>query len=123
MAFRNNILWTIVIVVVPIVLGLALAVLLDRSSRVAPFLRTLFYVPAVLPLVSVAAIWAWMYNPTDGSVNAILEAVGLGSLQQGWLGQDFDGVLGHPHRGDLGAHRFSDADLPGCTAGDPRGTL
>jgi ABC-type sugar transport system permease subunit len=29
-----------------------------------------------------------MYNPTEGSVNAILQAVGLGSLQQGWLGQD-----------------------------------
>jgi raffinose/stachyose/melibiose transport system permease protein len=87
-AFRNNILWTVVIVVVPIVLGLTLAVLLDRSSRVAPVLRTLFYVPAVLPLVSVAAIWTWMYNPTDGSVNAILRAIGLGSFAQGWLGQD-----------------------------------
>jgi raffinose/stachyose/melibiose transport system permease protein len=87
-AFRNNIIWTVVIIVVPVVLGLTLAVLLDRSSRVAPVLRTLFYMPAVLPLVSVAAIWTWMYNPTEGSVNAILRAIGLGSLQQGWLGQD-----------------------------------
>jgi len=87
-AFRNNVVWTVVIIVVPVVLGLTLAVLLDRSSRVAPVLRTLFYMPAVLPLVSVAAIWTWMYNPTEGSVNALLEAIGLGSLQQGWLGQD-----------------------------------
>lgn len=87
-AFRNNIIWTVVIIVVPVVLGLTLAVLLDRSTRAAPVLRTLFYMPAVLPLVSVAAIWTWMYNPTEGSVNAILEAIGLGSLQQGWLGQD-----------------------------------
>lgn len=87
-AFRNNIIWTVVIIVVPVVLGLTLAVLLDRSSRAAPVLRTLFYMPAVLPLVSVAAIWTWMYNPSEGSVNAILEAIGLGSLQQGWLGQD-----------------------------------
>jgi ABC-type sugar transport system permease subunit len=87
-AFRNNIIWTVVIIVVPVVLGLTLAVLLDRSLRIAPVLRTLFYMPAVLPLVSVAAIWTWMYNPTEGSVNAILEAIGLGSLQQGWLGQD-----------------------------------
>jgi len=87
-AFRNNIIWTVVIIVVPVVLGLTLAVLLDRSTRAAPALRTLFYMPAVLPLVSVAAIWTWMYNPSEGSVNAILEAIGLGSLQQGWLGQD-----------------------------------
>ena len=87
-AFRNNIIWTVVIIVVPVVLGLTLAVLLDRSTRAAPVLRTLFYMPAVLPLVSVAAIWTWLYNPSEGSVNAILEAIGLGSLQQGWLGQD-----------------------------------
>jgi raffinose/stachyose/melibiose transport system permease protein len=87
-AFRNNVLWTIVIIVVPVVLGLSFAVLLDRSSRAAPLLRTVFYMPAVLPLVSVAAIWTWMYNPTEGSINAILGALGLGSLAQGWLGQD-----------------------------------
>ena len=44
--------------------------------------------PAVLPLVAVASIWTWMYNPTAGSVNAILQAISLGSLQQVWLGQD-----------------------------------
>lgn len=87
-AFRNNVIWTVVIIVVPVILGLTLAVLLDRSTRAAPVLRTLFYMPAVLPLVAVAAIWAWLYNPSEGSVNAILEAIGLGSLQQGWLGQD-----------------------------------
>jgi raffinose/stachyose/melibiose transport system permease protein len=87
-AFRNNIIWTVVIIIVPVILGLALAVLLDRGTRAAPVLRTLFYMPAVLPLVSVAAIWTWMYNPTEGSINAILQAVGLGSLAQGWLGQD-----------------------------------
>jgi raffinose/stachyose/melibiose transport system permease protein len=91
-AFKNNIIWTVVIIVVPVVLGLALAVLLDRSSRIGPVLRTLFYMPAVLPLVSVAAIWTWMYNPTDGSINAILRLIGLGSLQQGWLGQESTAV-------------------------------
>jgi raffinose/stachyose/melibiose transport system permease protein len=87
-ALRNNAIWSAVTIVVPIVLGLILAVLLNGSSRIMPLLRTVFYMPAVLPLVSVAAIWGWLYDPREGSVNAILRAIGLGGLAQPWLGSD-----------------------------------
>jgi raffinose/stachyose/melibiose transport system permease protein len=86
LALRNNAAWSAVTIVVPMVLGLTLAVLLNGSSRIMPLLRTIFYMPAVLPLVSVAAIWGWLYNPTEGSVNAILRGIGLGALAQPWLG-------------------------------------
>ena len=33
-------------------------------------LRLVFYTPAVLPLVSVASIWGWLYNPQYGAINA-----------------------------------------------------
>lgn len=87
-ALRNNAIWSVMTIVVPIVLGLLLAVLLNGSSRLMPMLRTVFYMPAVLPLVAVAAIWGWLYDPSQGSVNEILRAVGLGALAQPWLGQD-----------------------------------
>jgi ABC-type sugar transport system permease subunit len=48
----------------------------------------LFYTPGVLPLVSIASIWGWLYNPDYGAVNAALRAVGLDSLTQPWLGQN-----------------------------------
>src|SRR5699024_8226396 len=51
-------------------------------------LRTIFYAPAVLPLVAVASIWAWLYDPTDGAINTALGAGGLDFLEQSWLGQD-----------------------------------
>src|SRR5699024_2144467 len=84
----NNILWSVVTIVLPMALGLLLAVTLNRPSRTSPVLRTIFYAPAVLPLVAVASIWAWLYDPTDGAINTLLRAVGLGSLAQSWLGQD-----------------------------------
>lgn len=84
----NNVLWSLVTIVLPMALGLALAVLLNRSSRTSPVFRTIFYTPAVLPLVSIASIWAWLYNPTDGAINTALSAVGLDALTQSWLGQD-----------------------------------
>lgn len=87
-AALNNVLWSLVTIVLPMVLGLALALLLNRSSRTSPIFRTIFYTPAVLPLVAVASIWAWLHDPTDGAVNTILEGIGLGGLAQSWLGQD-----------------------------------
>jgi len=84
----NNILWSVVTIVLPMALGLLLAVVLNRKSRTSPVLRTIFYAPAVLPLVAVASIWAWLYDPTDGAINTVLGAVGLDFLEQSWLGQD-----------------------------------
>jgi len=88
LALRNNGIWSVVTISVPIALGLSLAVLLNGSSRLMPLLRTIFYMPAVLPLVAVGAIWGWLYDPSRGSVNEILRSLGLGALAQPWLGQD-----------------------------------
>jgi raffinose/stachyose/melibiose transport system permease protein len=88
LALVNNLLWAIVTIVVPVVLGLALAVALHGSARAKPLLRTVFYMPAVLPLVAVATIWGWLFQPSGGAVNETLEMLGLGALAQPWLGQD-----------------------------------
>jgi raffinose/stachyose/melibiose transport system permease protein len=84
----NNVIWTVVTIAVPIALGLALAITLNGKVRGKPVLRMLFYTPGVLPLVAVASIWGWLYNPDFGAVNEFLRAVGLGGLAQPWLGQN-----------------------------------
>lgn len=88
LALVNNVLWAVVTIVVPVALGLALAVALNGSARAKPFLRTVFYMPAVLPLVAVATIWGWLFEPDSGAVNQALDMLGLGALAQPWLGQD-----------------------------------
>ena len=87
-AIINNIIWTIVTITVPVVIGLTLAVMLNGKVRAKPVLRLIFYTPAVLPLVAVASIWGWLYNPQYGVINAVLRAIGLDALAQPWLGQD-----------------------------------
>lgn len=84
----NNVLWSIVTIVLPMTLGLLFAVVLNRKSRTSPIFRTIFYAPAVLPLVSIASIWAWLYDPSDGAINTVLRTIGLSGLEQSWLGQD-----------------------------------
>jgi len=87
-ALKNNLIWTLVTLSVPMVLGLLLAIFLNGRVRGKPVLRLIFYTPAVLPLVSIASIWGWLYNPQYGAINAFLRVVGLDSLAQPWLGQD-----------------------------------
>jgi raffinose/stachyose/melibiose transport system permease protein len=78
----------VVTLTVPVVMGLALAILLNGKVRGKPVLRLIFYTPAVLPLVSIASIWGWLYNPQYGAINEFLRLIGLDALAQPWLGQD-----------------------------------
>nr|WP_273482805.1 sugar ABC transporter permease [Kribbella italica] len=67
---------------------MVLAIALNGKVHGKPVLRLIFYTPAVLPLVSIASIWGWLYNPQYGAINSFLELIGLGGLAQPWLGQD-----------------------------------
>ncbi|GAA3611617.1 carbohydrate ABC transporter permease [Microlunatus ginsengisoli] len=87
-ALINNAIWTIVTITVPVIIGLLLAILLNGKVRGKPVLRLIFYTPAVMPLVAVASIWGWLYNPQYGAINEFLRAIGLGALAQPWLGQN-----------------------------------
>jgi raffinose/stachyose/melibiose transport system permease protein len=85
LAIKNNLIWTAGTLLIPVTLGLLLAVLLDLKLPGRTIFRTIFYGPAVLPLVAVGLIWAWMYNPQFGFINEVLKAIGLGKYARGWL--------------------------------------
>lgn len=85
LALRNNILWTLGTLMIPTVIGLLLAVALNRKLAGRTVFRSIFYSPGILPLVASGMIWAWMYNPNFGVINDFLEFVGLGNLARGWL--------------------------------------
>jgi raffinose/stachyose/melibiose transport system permease protein len=84
-AFVNNLVWTAGAVIIPTAIGLLLAVALNGVTVVNKTMRTIYYAPAVLPLVAVGLIWGWMYNPNFGSINVFLRGVGLDGLAGGWL--------------------------------------
>jgi raffinose/stachyose/melibiose transport system permease protein len=82
----NNVIWIVVGTVGPLVLGLGLALLLWGVRNGSTFYRVVFFLPYVLPAVAVGVVWGWIYAPTRGWLNRGLEAVGLGGLTRGWLG-------------------------------------
>ncbi len=85
LVLRNNLLWTILTLAIPTVFGLLLAVALNSNIKGRIVFRSIFYSPAVLPLVAIGIIWAWIYNPMFGAVNTFLRLIGLGSLTRLWL--------------------------------------
>ncbi len=67
--------------------GLVIALLLNQSIRAIGMWRTLFYLPAVMPLVAAAVLWVWLFNPEGGLINLILKPLlGLvGATPPTWL--------------------------------------
>lgn len=86
---------------VPVVLGLAIAATIRRisTSRLAVVARTVLFVPQVIPLVAAGIAWSWLLS-SNGLVNQVLSAIGLGGLTRAWLG-DFATAL--PAVGVIGA--------------------
>ena len=80
----NTLAYAVVTVPVSVALALALALRVDRPLRGLGPQRLAFFYPAVLPLVSAAAIWLFIYAPTYGLANVALRAVGVSD--QNWLG-------------------------------------
>ncbi|WP_433516598.1 carbohydrate ABC transporter permease [Nonomuraea sp. CA-143628] len=69
---------TLIVVIVPNVAGVALAVLLDRTSWLYRVLRSVFFVPVVLSSVVVSVVWMAMLQD-EGLINRLL------GVRVGWL--------------------------------------
>jgi ABC-type sugar transport system permease subunit len=67
-----------------LVVGLALAVLLNRTLRGVRIFRTIFYLPVVLPAIAVLALWKYIYDPQYGLANTVLHALRLPTSM--WIG-------------------------------------
>ncbi len=60
-----------------VILGVALAVLLNQKVRGMSLYRTIYYLPAVVSGVAVAYMWIWVFTPEAGIVNYALSLVGI----------------------------------------------
>ena len=89
-AFRESLVVTltfaICVVFSELVIGVGLALMLDRNIRGMSVLRTLFILPMMIAPVVVGLMWRYMYHPTVGTFNKTLKSFGLDGID--WLGQN-----------------------------------
>ncbi len=79
-AFGNTVYFTALSVAIELLLGLAIALLLNRTFRYKGVLTALVLVPWAVPTVVSARMWEWMYNTDFGILNRLL------GVQINWLG-------------------------------------
>ncbi|WP_371400505.1 sugar ABC transporter permease [Kribbella sp. NBC_00662] len=84
-ALGNNAIWIAIGTAAPMIIGLLVAVLI-WSGRGGATYRLLFFLPFMLPGVAIGIVWGWIYDPVNGWINRVLNAIGLDGLSRGWLG-------------------------------------
>jgi multiple sugar transport system permease protein len=76
-AFVRTFWFTALSVVASIVLGMVMALILNREFRGVRWARTAFLLPMVATPVATSLVWMMMFNPTLGVLNYLLEVIGL----------------------------------------------
>jgi len=66
-----------VAVPVGILAGVGLALLLNLRVAGISVYRTVFYLPAIVPIVATSVVFVWLLNPQIGLVNQLLQALGM----------------------------------------------
>jgi multiple sugar transport system permease protein len=80
----NTLVFALFAVATEFLLGLGLALLLDRYIRRLNFLKTVLMLPMMLPPIAVAITWKLIYEPQFGVLNEIMFRLGL--PLQAWAG-------------------------------------
>jgi multiple sugar transport system permease protein len=70
-----------------LLLGVLVALLLNREFVGRSLVRTLLVLPWALPTIVNAMMWRLIYNPDYGALNALLSQVGLIDSYRSWLGE------------------------------------
>ena len=71
------------VVALEVIIGVALALLLDREIRGMAALRTIFILPMMVAPIVVGLIWRYMYSEQFGPITNLLKALGLPTVP--WL--------------------------------------
>src|SRR5206468_649656 len=85
-AVYNTFLYTFVTTVFKLVLGLWLALLLNRHFRGKAFVRAFILLPFIIPTVLSTFAWKWMFDPTFSVINWMLFHLGMITGRINWLG-------------------------------------
>lgn len=83
-ALLNNLTYALGTILPSHAIALGLALLLDGSSRVKTIVRSLVFLPTLIPLVAAAALFSFIFLPGVGLLDHYLAKLGIGAVN--WLG-------------------------------------
>jgi multiple sugar transport system permease protein len=83
-ALKNTLLYVVVAVPVSSAVAIGLAMLLNSKVKGLAIYRTLFFLPALVPLVAMATLFLWVFNGDHGLLNESLRSVHVSPPD--WIG-------------------------------------
>lgn len=85
---RNTAVFSVVFLGGAIVIGLLLAILLDRKLPASGMFRSVFLFPMAVSFIVTGVVWRWLMNPAAGArtsgLNLLFESIGLDALANSW---------------------------------------
>lgn len=88
----NTLIISITVVIIVNVLGLFLAMLVNKPCVRNDFFRTVFFIPFVLSMVAISFVWKSILS-YNGVLNGILTTIGLGNHIGNWIGQRSSAIV------------------------------
>lgn len=86
LVIKNTLIFAIVTTFFKNIIGLAMALALNKEFRSRNFLRTIFFFPVMLSPLIIGLVFKSIYNPEYGVINELLNKIGLSGWCQDWLG-------------------------------------
>ncbi|MEA3335045.1 MAG: sugar ABC transporter permease [Chloroflexota bacterium] len=77
--------FSLISVVLELILGIAIAMVLNQRFRGRSLVRGLIILPWAIPAIVAAAMWQWIFNADYGALNALLTQLGLMESYKVWL--------------------------------------
>ena len=68
----NTIVYALVTTVFGVIIPTVLAVILNTKIKAKSFFKTVYFIPFITPMIVVAIVWAWIFDPNYGIMNYIL---------------------------------------------------
>ena len=84
-AVQNTIVFTLGSLFFQFTIGLAIAVFFNRKFPLSGFLRSLFLLPWLAPILVSGAVWVRLFDMDYGAINYILRTVGIIQQPLPWL--------------------------------------
>ncbi len=78
-SLKNNVIWLVLFLLAP-PLGLFIALFLNQNVYGIRFYKSLFFFPFVISQVVVGLVFSWFYDPSNGILNLILNALGFETI-------------------------------------------
>ncbi len=76
-ALTNTIVYVAIVVPLAVGLGLAVALLIESGSSLRSWYRTIYFLPVMATLIAMSIVWEFMLHPQFGLINALLASVGI----------------------------------------------